>query len=89
MAPAQIVDLSEEYIFRNHHFEVSFYSYVLLEGDGQAMLRADPLPHHRVDYHNRTLKNFPHHLHDSQGRIHSFEGQLKEFIERAQKVLKK
>lgn len=83
----EILDLSEEYIFRNRDLEVSFYSYVLLRGDRQVLLRADPLPHHRVDYRNRPLENFPHHLHDSEGRIHSFEGQLKHFIERATQLL--
>jgi len=84
----EILDLSEEYIFPDRNFEVSFYSYVLLRADGQVLLRADPLPHHRVDHRNRPLENFPHHLHDNQGRVHSFEGQLKDFIERAKKLLK-
>jgi hypothetical protein len=82
------LNLSQEYVFRDHHLEISFYSYALLRKDGQMALRADPLPHHRLDYQNRPLEKFPHHLHDSQGRIHAFEGQLKDFVDRAKKLLK-
>jgi hypothetical protein len=75
--------LLEEYSFRNHEMMVASYSYVLLDQTGQVLLRADSLPHHRVDHRGHRLTHFPHHLHNGRGRIHSFSGEIKDFVERA------
>lgn len=76
------LQLQEEYDFRNHEMMVSSYSYVLLDQTGQVLIRADPLPHHRVDYRGRRLTHFPHHLHNERGQIHSFSGEIEDFVGR-------
>ncbi len=85
--PRYGLEVQEEYEFRESELSIVFYSYVLLEGD-RPLLRADPLPHHRVDYRGRKLTHFPHHMHDGQGRIHSFSGRLEDFLVQAVTLLK-
>lgn len=88
IAPGHVLDLREEYDFRDQELVVAHYSYVLI-GEGQSpLLRADPLPHHRVDYRGRRLMHFPHHLHDAQGRVRSFSGQLEDFLSQAAALLR-
>jgi hypothetical protein len=77
------LDIHEEYEFRDQELAVAVYSYVLLDRNQSAILRADPLPYHRVDYRRRKLPRFPHHLHNAHGRIHSFSGQLEDFLTQA------
>jgi hypothetical protein len=81
------LDLREEYDFRDQELVVAHYSYVLI-GEGQPLLRADPLPHHRLDYRGRRLTHFPHHLHDEQGRVRSFSGELEDFLSQAAALLR-
>lgn len=79
--------LHEEYGFRNYELVIMGYSYDLLDRSKQNILRADPLPHHRVDYRHHRLTYFPHHLHDEKGRVHSFTGQVEDFISRSAVLL--
>jgi hypothetical protein len=85
--PRHSVEIHEEYEMREHELIVAFYSYVLVAEGSRALLRADPLPHHRVDYRRRRLAHFPHHLHDERGRIQSFSGRLEDFLARAAALL--
>jgi hypothetical protein len=80
LAQGYSLEVHEEYDFRGQELTVVHYSYVLLDRDQTSLLRADPVPHHRVDYRKRRLTNFPHHLHDEHGRIRSFSGQLEDFL---------
>lgn len=77
------LEIHEEYDFRDRELVIAQYSYVLLGQDQVPLMRADPLPHHRVDYRRRKLMNFPHHLHDEHARIRSFSGQLEDFLTQA------
>jgi len=80
--------LREEYGFDpRQRLTVSRYSYNLIDVSGNNVLRADNLPFHRTDYRRRLLSNPPHHLHDEKDRIHSFSGELGEFVARAEKIL--
>ena len=72
--------IQEEYAFKDQTFTVETYSYVLLEPGQHVIVRADPLPHHSVDYKNHPLAHYPHHLHDENGRIHSFTGRIEDFM---------
>ena len=82
------LSLREEYGFDSRQrLTVSRYSYNLIDVSGNNVLRADNLPFHRTDYRKRLLSRPPHHLHDEQDRVHSFSGELDEFIARAQKIL--
>lgn len=86
--PGYLLDLREEYDFREQELVVAHYSYVLLDPHQNPLLRADPLPHHRVDYRGRKLTHFPHHLHDEQGRVRSFSGRLEDFLSQAAALLR-
>lgn len=86
--PRHSLDIREEYEVRDHELIVAFYSYVLLAG-GRVLLRADPSPHHRVDYRGRKLTYFPHHLHDERGRIQSFSGRLEDFLAQAATIIER
>lgn len=87
--PAQYaLDLREEYDFPEQELVVAHYSYVLLDPHQTPILRADPLPHHRVDYRGRRLTHFPHHLHDERGRVRSFSGRLEDFLSQAAALLR-
>jgi hypothetical protein len=77
------LEIHEEYHFHDRELVVARYSYVPLGQDQAPFLRADPLPHHRVDYRGRKLTNFPHHLHDEHAGIRSFSGQLEDFLTQA------
>ena len=79
--------IHEEYDFRNYDLIIS-YSYNFLDKSKHSIIRADPLPHHRVDYRGRKLTHFPHHLHDERGRICSFSGRIEDFVKRLATVLK-
>jgi len=81
-----LLDIHEEYGFQHYDLVIRSYSYNLLDSGQRSIIRADPLPHHRVDYKNRPLSAFPHHLHDRKGRITSFTGQIMDFIKHAQRI---
>ena len=70
----------ERYAFPRERLHIDYYSYVLSEIGDRAIIRADSAPHHERDYHRKLLTNFPHHLHDEDGRICSFRGELEDFI---------
>jgi hypothetical protein len=72
--------VEEEYDFRNHELVIERYSYVLLDKNQEIDIRADSLPHHQTDYKKHRLRQFPHHLHDEQGRICSFTGRIEDFV---------
>ncbi|MGE5302365.1 MAG: hypothetical protein ACM3TN_03495 [Alphaproteobacteria bacterium] len=82
------LSLREEYGFDSRQrLTVNRYSYNLVDVSGNNVLRADNLPFHRTDYRRRLLSHPPHHLHDEKDRIHSFSGELGEFVARAEKIL--
>ncbi|MBL7073664.1 hypothetical protein ISS37_00295 [candidate division KSB1 bacterium] len=82
-----LLHIHEEYDFRNHELVIRVYSYNLLHKSKHNIIRADPLPHYRVDYRRRKLAHFPHHLHEEKGRICSFSGQIEDFVKRVAAVL--
>lgn len=79
--------IEEEYDFPGKGLEIKTYSYVLLHKNEAIVIRADPSPHHPLDYRKRKLVDFPHHLHDEKGRIRSFTGRLEDFLKEIEKVL--
>jgi hypothetical protein len=79
--------IHEEYDFIEHMLVVKVYSYNLLDKSKHSIIRADSLPHHRVDYKGHNLSHFPDHLHDEKGRICSFSGKLQDFVERASEII--
>jgi hypothetical protein len=79
--------LHGEYDFIEHMLVVKLYSYILLDKGKQAVIRADPLPHHRADYKGHNLLHFPNHLHDEKGRICSFSGKIEDFVKRASRTI--
>jgi len=81
------LSLREEYALGRQGLEVSRYSYNVIDRNGNNVLRADNLPYHKTDYRGRTLIHPPHHLHDKQGRVRSFTGQLQDFISYAKSFL--
>jgi len=74
------LSIREDYIFPQTQLHIVYYSYALIEIGDRAIIRADSAPHHERDYHRKLLTNFPHHLHDDNGRICSFSGELEDFI---------
>ena len=72
--------IHEEYDFIEHMLVVKVYSYNLLDKSKHSIIRADSLPHHRVDYKGHKLAHFPDHLHDEKGKICSFSGKLQDFV---------
>lgn len=82
-----LLHIHEEYDLRDYELVVKVYSYNLLDRSKHNIIRADPLPHHRVDYRRRKLTHFPHHLHDERGRICSFSGQIEDFVKRVGALL--
>jgi len=81
------LSLREEYAFDRQRLAASRYSYNLIDATGNNVLRADNLPFHRTDYRRRLLSHPPHHLHDERDRVHSFSGNLDDFIARAKTIL--
>lgn len=79
--------IHEEYDFIEHMLVVKVYSYNLLDKSKHSIIRADSLPHHRVDYKGHNLSHFPDHLHDEKGRICSFTGKIEDFLERASEII--
>jgi hypothetical protein len=77
------LSIREHYDFLQNRLHINYYSYALIEMGDRVIIRADSAPHHERDYHRKLLTNFPHHLHDENGRICSFSGELKDFINRA------
>jgi Family of unknown function (DUF6516) len=75
-----VLSLREEYAFGEQGLEVSRYSYNVIDHTSTNLLRADNLPHHRIDYRGRALSHPPHHLHDERGRVRSFSGRVLDFI---------
>ena len=82
-----LLPIHEEYGFPGYEVVVKAYSYNLSDKNKHNIIRADLLPHHRVDYKGRKLAHFPHHLHDEKGRISSFSGRIEDFVKRAAGVL--
>ena len=78
--PDCLLQLVEEYCFREHELIVETYSYLLLNQALDVIIRTDASPHHQFDYRKRRLPHFPHHLHDEQGRIRSFTGRVEDFV---------
>ncbi|MBC8229945.1 hypothetical protein H8E77_10400 [bacterium] len=70
----------EEYSFQAHTIVRVGYSYNLLDANQNNIIRADNVPHHRVDYRNQELSHFPNHLHDEKGRICSLTGDIADFF---------
>ena len=81
------LSLREEYVFDRQRLTVNRYSYNVIDFAGNNVLRADNLPFHRNDYRRRLLSHPPHHLHDERDRVHSFSGNLDDFIARAKTIL--
>jgi hypothetical protein len=81
------LSLREEYGFSQQGLEVSRYSYNVIDTQGNNLLRADNLPHHRTDYRGHTLTHAPHHMHDERGRVRPFTGHLQDFISYAKRFL--
>jgi hypothetical protein len=82
------LSLREEYVFdRQELLSVSRYSYNVIESSGENLLRADNLPFHAADYRRRALTHPPHHIHDQQGRVYSFSGNVSDFIVHAKTLL--
>lgn len=81
------LSLREEYAFDRQRLMVNRYSYNLLDAAGNNLLRADNLPFHRTDYRKRLLTHPPHHIHDQQGRVFSFSGEVQRFIAEAKGLL--
>lgn len=79
--------IHEEYAFPDYTLVVKAYSYNLLDKGKHPVIRADPLPHHQVDYRGHELTHFPYHLHDETGKICSFSGQIESFIKKVVAVL--
>jgi len=79
--------IHEEYDFIEHILVVKVYSYNLLDKSKHSIIRADSLPHHRVDYKGHNLSHFPDHLHDERGRISSFSGKIEDFVEGACEII--
>ena len=79
--------IHEEYDFIEHILVVKGYSYNLLDKSKHSIIRADSLPHHRVDYKGHNISHFPDHLHDEKGRICSFSGKLQDFLKRASEII--
>ena len=79
--------IHEEYDFIEHMLVVKVYSYNLLDKSKHSIIRADSLPHHRVDYKGHKLSHFPDHLHDEKGRISSFSGKIDDFVERTSEIV--
>ena len=79
--------IHEEYDLIEHMLVVKVYSYNLLDKSKHSIIRADSLPHHRVDYKGHNLSHFPDHLHDEKGRICSFSGKLQDFVKKASEII--
>ncbi|MBM3241888.1 hypothetical protein FJZ31_36925 [Candidatus Poribacteria bacterium] len=77
----------EEYSFQAHTIVRVSYSYNLLDASQNNIIRADDVPHHRVDYRNQMLSHFPNHLHDEKGRICSFTGEIADFFHQVKRFL--
>jgi hypothetical protein len=75
------LSIRERYTFSQNQLRIDYYSYALIETGDRVIIRADSASHHERDYHRKLLTNFPHHLHDESGRICSFSGKFKDFIE--------
>lgn len=82
-----LLKVHEEYEFRDYNILIKHYSYNLLDKDKNNIIRADSLPHHKVDYKGKKLSDFPHHLHDKKGRICQFSGKFDDFIEKSLSIL--
>jgi hypothetical protein len=81
------LSLREEYAIEQYVLEVRRYSYNVIDHTGANVLRADNLPHHRIDYRGRPLLHPPHHMHDERGRVLSFSGQAHDFLQAVQRLL--
>lgn len=71
----------------NYELLIENYSYVLIDKDDDLIVRADSSAHHHTDYRKKQLINFPHHIHDSIGRLHSFSGEIKDFVDEILKLI--
>ena len=82
-----LLHILEEYDLHDYEFVTRVYSYNLLDKSEHSIIRADPLPHHQIDYRRHKLTHFPHHLHDERGRVCSFSGLLEDFVKRSVAIL--
>jgi hypothetical protein len=81
------IHISEEYGFVEYKLVLKTYVYMLLDRDQNSLIRADCLPHHKIDYKGHKLSHFPNHLHDEMGRICSFSGRIHDFVKRCSTAL--
>ena len=89
MAVAEYLTLTvrEEYVFDRQRLTVSRYSYNVIDVSGNNVIRADNLPFHRTDYRRRLLTHPPYHIHDRQGRVNSFSGEVHDFFAQVTELL--
>ena len=80
--------IHEEYKFTEYRLSIQTYVYSVFDKGKATIIRADSLPHHRIDHKGQSLSHFPNHLHDARGRICSFSGQIEDFIKRSSAILK-
>ena len=80
--------IQEDYDFHFYELSVVNYSYILTDSTGHAVIWSDPAPHHQTDYRGQNLANFPHHLHDSKGRICNFSGRIEDFLKQIAKLIR-
>ena len=76
------IHIYEEYEFAEYKLVLKAYVYILFDKAKNSIIRADSLPHHRLDYKGHRLAHFPNHLHDEMGRICSFSGRIEDFVRR-------
>ena len=86
-AAKHVLHIREEWKSEDYKLTVLSYSYNLLDKDKHTIIRADSLPHHKVDYKGHPLAYFPHHIHDRKGRICSFSGNLHDFVMKCLDIL--
>lgn len=78
--------IQEDYDFHLHELSIEGYSYILTDKTGHTVIWSDPAPHHKLDYRGQALSHFPHHLHDSKGRICNFSGKIEDFLMEVKKM---
>lgn len=79
--------IQEDFDFRFYELLVVNYSYILTDKSDRTIIWSDPAPHHKRNYRGQKLTNFPHHLHDSKGRICDFSGRIEDFFREVAKLI--
>jgi hypothetical protein len=79
--------IHEEYEFSEYRLSIQAYVYILFDKGKDTIIRADSLPHHRIDHKGHSLSHFPNHLYDERGRICSFNGRIEDFVKRSSAIL--